>query len=61
MASPTENDQPVSVHVPPIDAEAPIATLQQFSPPATTLLTDLTEDRQLIRTELIVKTLDGGH
>jgi hypothetical protein len=56
-----ESDQPISVHVPPVDAEESIATLRQFSPPATALLTDLTEARPLIRTELTVKTPDGGH
>jgi hypothetical protein len=60
-ASPTESDQPISVPVPPVDAEESIATLQQFSPPATDLLTDLTEARPLIRTQLTVKTHDGGH
>ena len=58
---PTKSDQPVSVHVPPVEAEESIATLKQFSPPATALLTDLTEARPLIRTELRVKTPDGGH
>jgi hypothetical protein len=47
--------------VPLVDTEEFIATLQQFSPPATTLLIDLTEARPLIRTELTVKTSDGGH
>jgi hypothetical protein len=61
MASPTEPDQSTSVHVTHVDAEESIATLQQFSPPATALLTDLTEARPLIRTELTVKSLDGGH
>jgi hypothetical protein len=61
LASPTELDQPISVLVPHVDAEESIATLQQFSPPATALLTDLTEARPLIRTELTVKTHDGGH
>jgi hypothetical protein len=60
-ASPTESDQPISVHVPHVDAEESIATLQQFSPPATAPLIDLTEARPLIRTEVTVKTLDGGH
>jgi hypothetical protein len=60
-ASPTELDQPISVHVPSVDTEASIATLQQFSPPATTLLTDLTEARPLIRTEVTMKTPYGGH
>jgi hypothetical protein len=60
-ASPIEPYQPISVHVPPVDTEESIATLQQFSPPTTTLLIDLTEARPLIRTELAVKTPDGGH
>jgi hypothetical protein len=38
-----------------------IATLYQFSPIATALLTDLTEARPSVRTELTVKTHDGGH
>jgi hypothetical protein len=46
------------VHVSLVDAEESIATLQEFSPPATTLLNDLTEARPLIRTELTLKTLD---
>jgi hypothetical protein len=53
-------DQPISVHVPHVDTEESIATLQQSSSTATALLTDLTEARPLIRTELTVKTLDGG-
>jgi hypothetical protein len=53
--------QPTSVYVPPIDTEESIATLQQFSSPTTTLLTDLTEVRPLIRTEVTVKIPDGGH
>jgi hypothetical protein len=57
----TTSDQHPSVHVPPGDAEQFIATLRQFSSPATVLLTDLTEARPLIRTELTVKTHDGGH
>jgi hypothetical protein len=57
----TTSDQPTSVDVPTGDAEQSITTLRQFSPLATTLLTDLTETRPLIRTELTVKTLDGGH
>jgi hypothetical protein len=61
QTSPTELDQPISVHVPHVDAKESIATLRQFSPPATTLLTDLTEARPLIRTELTVKTHEGGH
>jgi hypothetical protein len=59
--SPTKSDQPISVHVPHDDTEESIAALQRNSPPATTLLADLTEARPLIRTKLIVKTLDGGH
>jgi hypothetical protein len=59
--SPTTSNQHTSVFVPPDDAEQSIATLQQFSPPATALLTDLTEARPLIRTKLTVKTLDSGH
>jgi hypothetical protein len=57
----TTSDQPTSVHVPPAGPEESIATIKQFSMPATTLLTDLTEARPLIRTELTVKTLYGGH
>jgi hypothetical protein len=38
-----------------------MATLQHFFPPATTLMTDLTEARPLIRTTMTVKTADGGH
>jgi hypothetical protein len=53
-------DQPTSVRVPPNDTEEYIATLPQFSSTATALLTDLTEARPLICTELIVKTRDGG-
>jgi hypothetical protein len=56
----TITDQTTSVHVPPIDTEESIATLQQFSSRASALLIDLTEARPLIRTELIVKTPDGG-
>jgi hypothetical protein len=54
-------DQPTSVHVPLDDTEESIATLPQFSSTATALLTDLTEARPLIRTELTVKNHDGGH
>jgi hypothetical protein len=57
----TESDQHHSVPVPLGDAEQSIATIQQFSTPATALPTDLTEARPLIRTQLTVKTLDGGH
>jgi hypothetical protein len=59
--SPTKPYQPISVHVPHVNAEESIATLQQFSPLATALLTDLTEARPLIHTQLTVKTPDGGH
>jgi hypothetical protein len=59
--SPTTFDQPDSVPVPLGDTEQSIATLRQFSPPATALLTNLTEARPLIRTELTVKSPDGGH
>jgi hypothetical protein len=48
--SPTTFHQPTSVHVPLGDAEQSIPTLRQFSSPATTLLTDLTEARPSIRT-----------
>jgi hypothetical protein len=54
-------DQPTSVHVPLVDTEESIATLPQFSSTATALVTDLTEARPSIRTELNVKTCDGGH
>jgi hypothetical protein len=57
----TTPDQPTSVLVPSGDAKQSIATIQQFSPPATALLTDLTEARPLIRTELTMKTPDGGY
>jgi hypothetical protein len=53
--------QPISVPIPLVDAEESIATIQQFSPPATELLIDLMEARPLIRTELTVKTPNGGH
>jgi hypothetical protein len=49
--------QPTSVRVPPIDTEESIAALQQFSSTATALLTDLTEARPLIHTELTLKLL----
>jgi hypothetical protein len=58
---PTAPDQPNSVPVTSYSAEASIATLRQFSSPAEALLTDLTEARPLIRTELTVKTPEGGH
>jgi hypothetical protein len=50
QAPTTIPDQPTSVHVPPVDTEESIATLQQFFSTATALLTDLTEARPLIRT-----------
>jgi hypothetical protein len=53
-------DQPTSVRVPLLDTEESIASMPQFSSTATALLTDLTEARSLIRTELAVKTHDGG-
>jgi hypothetical protein len=59
--SPTVPEQPTSAHVPHVDPEMSIATLQQFSPPTTTLMIDLTEARPLIRAEMSVKTHDGGH
>jgi hypothetical protein len=61
LTTPGSYDQPNSVHVPSDEAEPSIATLQQFSSPATTLRTDITEARPLIRTELTVKTPNGGH
>jgi predicted lipase len=57
----TIHDQPTSVQVPHVDTEESIATLQQFSSTTTIFLTNLTEARPLIRTELTVKTLDGEH
>jgi hypothetical protein len=61
LTSPTESDQPISVLVPPVEAEESIPTLKQVSPPATALLIDLTEARPLIRTELTVKTHEARH
>jgi hypothetical protein len=61
MAPTTIPDETTSVRVPLDDTEESIATLPQFSSTATALLTDLTEARPLIRTELSVKTPDGGH
>jgi hypothetical protein len=55
----TVPDQSTSVHVPHVDTEESIATLQQFSSTATALLTELTEARPLIRTQLTVKTPYG--
>jgi hypothetical protein len=57
----TESDLSTSVPVPHDDTGEFIATIQQFSTLATSLLTDLTEARPLIRIELTVKTPDGGH
>jgi hypothetical protein len=48
QAPTTVLDQSTSVHVPRVDLEESIATLQQFSSTATALLTDLTEARPLI-------------
>jgi hypothetical protein len=57
----TTLDDPSSVHLPLDDTEESIATMQQFSPKAAALLTDLLmEARPLIRTEVTVKTFDGG-
>jgi hypothetical protein len=53
-------DEPTSVLVPPDDLVESIATLRHFPPEATSMLTDLTEARPLIRTELSVKTPHGG-
>jgi hypothetical protein len=60
-SSSTTYDQHTPVHVPPGDAKQSIAPLRQSSSPATALLTDLTEAHPLIRTELPVKSSDGGH
>jgi hypothetical protein len=60
QAPTTITDEPLSVRVPHDDTEESIATLPQFSSTATALLTDITEARPLIRTELTVKTRDGG-
>jgi hypothetical protein len=54
-------DEPTLVHVPTNDLDESIAALRKISPEATALLTDLAEARPLLRTELIVKTFDGGH
>jgi hypothetical protein len=53
-------DEPTSVLVPPDDPVESIGTLRHFAPEATFMSTDLTEARPLIRTELNVKTHDGG-
>jgi hypothetical protein len=60
LAPTTFSDEPTSVLVPRDVPEESIATLRQFSTEATALLTDLIEARPLIRTELIVKTPNGG-
>jgi hypothetical protein len=52
--------QPTSVHIPLVDTEESIATLQRFSSTATALLIDLTEARPFIRTEVTVKTPNAG-
>jgi hypothetical protein len=59
--STSDSDEPPALHVPPDDTEESIATIEQFSPNAAAMLTDLTETRPLICTELISKTHDGGH
>jgi hypothetical protein len=51
-------NEPTSVHVPLDDLVESIATLRHFPPGSYALLTDLTEVRPLIRTELNVKTFD---
>jgi hypothetical protein len=51
-------DEPILVHVPLDDPIESIATLiRHFPPEATTILTDLTKERPLTRTELNVKLL----
>jgi hypothetical protein len=60
LAPTTTHDEPTSARVPLDDTEESIATLQQFSSKVAALLTDLTETRPLIRTELTTKTHDGG-
>jgi hypothetical protein len=50
----------MSVHVPLGDMEESIATMKQFSPKADALYTYRKEAWPLIRTELTVKTHDGG-
>jgi hypothetical protein len=52
----TAREEPTSLRLPPDDTEESIATLQQFPPKATALLTDLTEARPLVRIELTLKT-----
>jgi hypothetical protein len=54
-------DDLTSIHVSLDALEGSIATPREFPPEATALLTDLTEARPLIRTEQVVKTLDGEH
>jgi hypothetical protein len=49
-----------SVRVPLEATEVSIATLQQFSPKAAAMSSDLTEARPLIQIEMTVKTPDGG-
>jgi hypothetical protein len=51
---------PSSVHVPPDESTAPIATQRQFSLDAPAVLNDITGARPLIPTERNVKTGDGG-
>jgi hypothetical protein len=53
-------EEPPSLHVPTGEPTMSIAMLRQFFTDASDLLTDVTEARMLIRTELNVKTADGG-
>jgi hypothetical protein len=57
--TPIVHYQPPSVYVPPNVPTNSVATLRHFSPDAFAMLTDLTEARPLVRTELNVKTRDG--
>jgi hypothetical protein len=56
----TIHDEPTSVPLPPDDLEESISALRQFSPEATAMFMDLTEARSLVRTEVTVKTHNGG-
>jgi hypothetical protein len=56
----TTHVDPPSVHVQQDEPTPPIVTLRQLSPDASTVLTDLTKARPLIRTEMNVKSHDGG-
>jgi hypothetical protein len=51
--------EPPSLLVPQDEPTTAIATMRQFSSDATAMLSDLTEARPLIRTELAMKTYDG--